>query len=379
MIDTTLFVNQSNCDQTVYLPVSSPQRCDQRAGQQLQNYPEFSWELVVDASEGLPLLVEVPTISRPSVATRSCQPEPFPYGDRPALLAKIRKTTQPKVIRDAYALSALRFKLNPFQAEDSREDNKVKGIPTVLQALYWQKKLQGKLLEHDADSTQWLEMPSLQSLEAAVNERQEKMRSLYTRELVPLMNANPLDPTLHCHGLSSQLVHDLKRYVQLQNSPNLFFDLMQWLERDIAVRRWRSARLGQPLSSEDALTFVMNSWIDPGGQRRKKAITCPTRVPLGYMQSIRRKNQPFITQEFADHAHGAFNHWLQEHIWQRFYSLYSEQCQLSPAQFFKQIGRSHFAFADAIYELHMANVANPANTNFWTVLQFYLPLMAPWS
>jgi len=357
---------------------SSPRYCDDPDRQQLQSYPEFFWELVVDADKGLPLLVEQPTISRPSTAEMS-QQNPFPYGDQSALLAQIRRTTHSKVVRSAYALSALRFKLNPFQDEGSREDNKVKGIPTVLQTLYRRKKLQEKLVEHDGDCTQWLEMPSLQLLEAVLNEQQGKMRSLYARELVPLMNANPLDPTMHCYGLSSQLVHDLNQYVQLQNSPSLFFNLIQWLERDVAVRRWRSARSGQPLSSEEALAFVMNSWCDQGGNRRKRSITCPTRVPLGYMQSIRRKNQPFITQEFAKHAHGAYNHWLQEHVWQRFHYLYSEQCQLSPAQFFKQIGHSHFAFADAIYELHMANVANPANTNFWTVLQFYLPFMTPWA
>ena len=153
---------------------------------------------------------------------------------------------------------------------------------------------------------------------------------------------------------------------------------MQWLEREVVVRRWRSYLAAQPLSVEDAIVLVMTSWRDRNGHRRKKPITCPIGVPLGYMQSIRRKDQPFITQEFANHAHGALNHWLQEHVWQRFCDRYPQKHHLPPSEFFKQLGRSHIAFADAIYELHMPNVANPANTNFWSVLQYYLPLMSPW-
>ncbi|MEL6353933.1 MAG: hypothetical protein AAFR58_19580 [Cyanobacteria bacterium J06627_28] len=220
-------------------------------------------------------------------------------------------------------------------------------------------------------------MPSLAALEEAIEQRQRVMRSRYLRELVPLMNANPLDPTLHTHDLSPEMVHDLEQYVTMQNTPLLFFDLMQWLEKEVAIRRWRSFHSQKPLSAEKALIYVMEGWRDNDGQRRKH-ITCPVGVPIGYMQAVRRKNQPFITQEFAHHAHGALNHWLQEHIWQRFCARYPTQCQLTPSQFFKQLGYSHSAFADSIYELHMANVANPANTNFWSVLQFYLPFMSPW-
>lgn len=378
VIDTTLPADSSHQNRAVCTTASSPWHLAEPDKQLSNRYPKFSWDLVIDPHNDLPVLNETTTISRPSATAILDQPKTFPYGDRPALLAKIEETAQPMVVRDAYVLSALRFELSPFQAEDSRKDNKVDGIPTVLQTLYKQKSLQKESPKREADNESWLQIPSLQAVESAIDKRQAEMRTLYAHELAPLMNANPLDPTLHCHGLSSQLVHDLKQYVQLQNAPHLFFDLMQWLEKDVAIRRWRSMRLSQPLQPEEALTFVMHSWVDLDGQRRKKAIVCPTRVPLDYMQSVRRKNQPFITQEFAGHAHGAFNHWLQEHSWQRFCYRYPEQCELSPSQFFKQLGRSHFAFADAIYELHMANVANPANTNFWTVLQFYLPHMAPW-
>lgn len=340
--------------------------------QPLKNYPHFSWSLLIDPIADLPVLVETATISRPLIPLAPSDHKICPYGDRPALLAAIQASTQPHLVRDAYTLSALRFQLNPFPGKDSTPDNKAKGIPTVLQTLYQQK-----ISTSQVDDA-WLALPSLEALESAVDRQQAEMRSRYTEELAPLMNANPLDPSLHSHGLSQELIHDLRQYVALQNRPYLFFDLMQWIERDIATRRWRSAHANQPLTSSDAMTFVLNSWTDRDGSRRKRAIKCPIGVPLEYMQSVRKKNQPFITQEFADHAHGAFNHWLQEHIWQRFCYRYPEKTQLLPSQFFKQIGRCHFAFVDAISEMHMANVANPANTNFWSVLQFYLPFMAPW-
>lgn len=340
----------------------------------LSNFPVFPWTLVNNPKTDFPVLTAEKTISRPLISAPSSGREVCPYGDKPALLAVIVPNQQPQLTRSAYALSALRFKENPFPNKDSRLDNKIEGIPTVLQALYRQKLSCKERKEQDG----WLQLPSLQEVEVVIDEYQQEMRSRYTQELVPLMNANPLDPTLHSHDLSPQLIHDLQQYVTLQNRPYLFFDLMQWLERDIVTRRWRSAQAGGPLSSDEALRLVMDSWTDKNGKRRKKSITCPIGVPLGYMQSVRRKNQPFITQEFADHAHGAFNHWLQEHIWQRFYYRYPEQCQLTPAEFFKEIGRRHLAFADAIYELHMTNVVNPANTNFWSVLQFYLPFMSPW-
>ncbi|MEO0768473.1 MAG: hypothetical protein AAFY72_03420 [Cyanobacteria bacterium J06649_4] len=268
--------------------------------------------------------------------------------------------------------------MNPFPGKVSEIENKAAGIPEALQTLFYQKESFAKATKADFSQCEWLQLSSVEAVELLVARRQHEMRSLYSKELIPLMNANPLDPTVHSEDLSPEFVRDLQQYVRLQNSPRLFFDLMQWLERDVAIRRWHIARLGENYSSAEVLRFVMDSWVDADGTRRKHSIICPTGVPLGYMQSVRKKNQPFITQEFAEHAHGAFNHWLQEHIWQRFCARYPAKCQLSPAEFFKQIGRSHFAFADAIYELHMANVANPANTNFWSVLQFYLPFMSPW-
>ncbi len=340
--------------------------------QPLNNYPLFPWNLLTDPAIYRPVLIETKTISSSLVPLAHTEHKICPYGDKSALLAVIQKAAQPRLVRDAYTLSALRFERHPFPKKNSSPKNKIIGIPTDLQPLFKQKTS-----NRQTDDT-WLQLPTLQALESAIDQRQKEMRSLYTQELAPLMNANPLDPSLYSHDLSPELVHDLKQYVALQNRPYLFFDLMQWIERDIATRRWRSAHAGYPITNEEAMIFVLNSWVDRDGTRRKRAIKCPTGVPLGYMQSVRRKNQPFITQEFADHAHGAFNHWLQEHIWQRFHYRYPEKAQLTPSQFFKQIGRCHFAFVDAISEMHMANVANPANTNFWSVLQFYLPFMSPW-
>ena len=42
------------------------------------------------------------------------------------------------------------------------------------------------------------------------------------------------------------------------------------------------------------------------------------------------------------------------------------------------MGTVHFAIPDAVYELHVENVANPANTHVWAALQYYLPLLSPW-
>lgn len=377
MINHTSLTNQSISTSTVCNATVSNTLLDWYSAIQteelLSNFPVFPWTLVTDLETDFPVLTAKKTISRPLISATPSSRKVCPYGDKPALLAVIVPNQEPQLTRSAYALSALRFKENPFPNKDSRLDNKIEGIPTVLQALYRQKSSCKERKEQ-----KWLQLPSLQDVEVVIDECQQEMRSRYTQELVPLMNANPLDPSLHSHDLSPQLIHDLQQYVTLQNRPYLFFDLMQWLERDIVTRRWRSAQAGGLLSSNEALRLVMDSWTDKNGNRRKKSITCPIGVPLGYMQSVRRKNQPFITQEFAGHAHGAFNHWLQEHIWQRFYYRYPEQCQLTPTEFFKEIGRRHSAFADAIYELHMANVVNPANTNFWSILQFYLPFISPW-
>ena len=374
MKKTTAYVSQSFDNDEASTPSLSNWQAAIQNEKPLTNYPEFSWQLVLENDDS-PQFEERLTISRPLFPMAHSDRKICPYGDQPAPLAQIKKSAQPHIVRNAFALSSLRFEMNPFPDKDSRLDNIVQGIPTDLQPLY----VQNTLVEGCQNRAKtWLELPSFSALEAAVDEQQEDMRSRYTHELAPLMNANPLDPALHHRDLPKAMVHDLAQYVQLQNSPYLFFDLMQWLERDVATRQWRSFKAGQPLSAEAAMILVMTSWLDSDGQRRKKPIECPVGVPLGYMQSVRRKNQPFITQEFAGHAHGALNHWLQEHLWQRFCARYPKKCQLLPSQFFKQLGHSHLAFVDSIYELHMANIANPANTNFWSVLQFYLPFMSPW-
>ena len=355
----------------------------------LTNYPLFSWQLTTADGDSSPFFEARRTISRPLFQRVQNDSRICPYGDEPAPIARIERTAHLRTVRNAFELSALRFELNPFPNKDSRLDNVVEGIPTALQPLYREKSLSNLLCCSDENysgegpveksrQASWLRSPTLSILKSAIAQRQNHTRAQYIRELVPLMNANPLDPMLHSQELSEQMVHDLVQYVKVQNSPYLFFDLMQQLERDIAIRQWRSFRAGHCLSAESAMKWVMTSWVDSNGRRRKKPITCPVGVPLGYMQSIRRKNQPFITQEFANHAHGAFNHWLQEHMWERFCACYPDRCQLSTSQFFKELGRRHLAFADAIYELHMPDIANPSNTNFWNVLQFYLPLMSPW-
>lgn len=337
------------------------------------NYPQYSYELELDTN-GLPKFVNYNTISRHLFDESEEDSKICPYGDEPAQLACIKETDDLRKVRNAYTLSALRFRLNPFKDEVSSEANKVVGIPTALQSLY-EELVSGK---HLIDTDQFWKSTSLEELIEIINNLQREIQFRYEQELAPRMNANPLDPTRHAQDLSPEMMHDLSQYVQLQNSPHLFFDLMQWLEKDVAIRRWRSFQSARPLSTEESIVLVMTSWRDQDCHRRKKPIYCPTGVPLSYMQSLRRRDQPFITQEFSDHAHGGLNHWLQEHVWQRFCARYPEKCRLHPSAFFKQLGHLHFAFADAIYELHMPNVANPANTNFWSVLQYYLPLMSPW-
>lgn len=352
---------------------SGPKPVD--AEEVLTNYPTFKWQLCQDENN-LPQFKNYHTISRhlfseAKLANRIC-----PYGDEPATIARVEKKIHTRVVRDAYTLSALRFEQNPFSRNNkiSSPDNKLTGIPERLKSLYKELSFQ----EHPNYSDHLLKVNSLQNLKDDLAALQHRMRHAYLNELVPLMNANPLDLSLHTHELSLEMMHDLGQYVQLQNNPHTFFDLMQWLERDVAIFRWQSFQSGHMFSIEEAITFVMTGWRTQNGHRRKNPIKCPVGVPIGYMQSLRRKDQPFITQEFADHAHGALNHWLQEHIWQRFCYRYPEKSYLLPSTFLKRLGYLHFAFADAIYELHMTEVANPANTNFWSVLQYYLPLMSPW-
>ncbi|MEM6840464.1 MAG: hypothetical protein AAF609_26985 [Cyanobacteria bacterium P01_C01_bin.120] len=414
----------------------------------LKSYPTYSWKSLPN-NDHFPEFEEYRTISRHLCSRTKATNNACPYGDNPAPIARIVET-KPQLVRDAYTLSALRFKLSPFKNTKSTEDNKRSGIPTVLTSLY-ARKIGSQ--QNITDSSKLLGLISqkltLSEMKEAVAQSQQEMRFCYAHELAPLMNANPFDPELHYHELTSKMVHDLRQYVELQNRPYRFFNLVQQLEKDVALNCWRAANTGELLlvlrnnlqkvlsndsssiqietakSMEELLsilrdrhflsefpliekaigeaigrfiTLTMSGWRDPDGHRRKRAITCPIGVPLGYMQALRRKDQPYVTQEFSNHAHGGLNHWLQEHIWQRFCSRYREEHKLHPSEFLKQLGRIQsrirvesegkfpekgevhnlHMFADAIYELHMPNLANPANTNFWTVLQFYLPLMSPW-
>lgn len=350
----------------------------------LDNYPKYQKVSKLD-TEGLPKFSHYKTISRQLFSNTPRIGNICPFGDESAPIVLLEEISQPKVIQDAYTLSALRFHFNPYHDTVSHPENKELGIPKKLQSLY--RRISST---SQSDTFDFCQIKSLQSLEKEVKESQQKMRYRFVNELateinednkrVPLMNANPLDPQLHERELSPEMVHDLSQYVQLQNSPHTFFDLMQGLEKEVAINHWHSLQIDPEFSIEDSMIYTMTSWRDRPrqGHRRKRPIKCPIGVPLGYMQAMRRKGQPCINQEFAGHAHGALNHWLQEHIWQRFCDRYPEKCVLHPSVFFKQIGHLHVAFADAIYELHMDNVVNPANTNFWTVLQYYLPLMSPW-
>ena len=341
----------------------------------LRIYPQYQWQLKRD-NQGAPQFQEYLTVSRHLVTYQGRNPKVCPYGDSPAPVAYIEPTQDWQEARDAYTLSALRFKLNPFSLRQvkSRPSTTQIGLPTPVKHLY-------KISEspsHQIDTDRVLTTQPLESFHTALDEMQQKTREWYVKELMPCMNANPLDVDLHRHELPEDFADDLATYVALQNSPRLFFDLLQWLEREVAKFR-RAARLaGEPISNEDAMVQVMRSWRDRDGHRRNKPIVFPIGVPVGYIQSVRRKDQPFMTKEFGYHAHGALNHWLQEHIWRRFCYRYPERARLHPCQFLRKLGSVHFAFPDTIYELHVENVANPANTNFWSVLQYYLPLLSPW-
>jgi hypothetical protein len=231
---------------------------------------------------------------------------------------------------------------------------------------------------HQIDVDRVLKAPSLAEFEQSLALMQQTMREFYEQELIPCMTANPLDIGLHRHELDPDFADDLEQYVRLQNSPRLFFDLLQWLERDVARYRRVATLAQEPLTTEQAMIQVMRSWRDLDGHRRHKPIVFPIGVPVGYIQSIRRKDQPFMTKEFGYHSHGALNHWLQEHVWRRFCYRYPDQHRLHPCGLLKRLGSVHFAFPDTIYELHVEEVANPANTHFWAVLQNYLPLLSPW-
>ncbi len=340
----------------------------------LNSYPKYQWQLDLNPS-GRPRFEAKPTVSRHLVKYAGPNPKICPYGDDVAPVARLAPINSWQQPRDAYTLSALRFKLNPFSLKQvkSRPSTKQVGLPAPVRHLH------RVATKHTIEVDRVLKAPSLTEFEVSLNRMQQAMRTYFIDELLPCMTANPLDVGLHRHELPSDFADDLEQYVRLQNSPYLFFDLLQWLERDIARYRRVTALAGAPVTNEQAMIQVMRNWRDLDGHRRKKPIVFPIGVPVSYIQSIRRKDQPFMTKEFGYHAHGAMNHWLQEHIWRRFCYRYPDQHRLHPCGLLKKLGSVHFAFPDTIYELHVEEVANPANTNFWTILQNYLPLMAPWA
>ncbi|MGD1941000.1 MAG: hypothetical protein ACFB0G_06780 [Leptolyngbyaceae cyanobacterium] len=339
----------------------------------LTHYPKYQWRLDLDA-KGSPQFDYYPTVSRHLTTYQGTNPKICPYGDEVAPIARLEQTQSWQEPRDAYTLSALRFQLNPFKLHQtkSRPSTRHIGIPTPVRHLH-------KVSErHQIETDRVLKAPSLREFETALDKMQQTMQAFFIDELLPCMTANPLDVGRHRHELPPEFADDLEQYVRLQNSPYLFFDLLQSLERDVARYRRVTALAGAAVTTEEAMIQVMRSWRDLDGHRRKKPIVFPIGVPIGYIQSIRRKDQPFMTKEFGYHSHGALNHWLQEHIWRRFCYRYPDQHQLHPCGFLKKLGSVHFAFPDTIYELHVEEVANPANTHFWAVLQNYFPLLSPW-
>ena len=368
----------------------------------LIEYPKYRWKLKLNES-GYPLFRDFPTISRYLLKekdTKIC-----PFGDLPSPVALIEKAEAPQNARNAYLISALRFELNPCNEIQKEDINQLSGIPESIKKLC--QEIEFKKDRVNVDRV--LKASSEDAFDLALAQIQLKARCWYHQELVPKMNANPFAPELHeCEllidrpkqliigninlptlpfrypysyrtSLSREMVHDLNQYVRLQNSPSLFFELMQWLERDVLKLRWQSSQKKIELSNKDATIEVMTNWCDRDGHVRKKHEVFPVGVPIAYIQSIRRKGQPFITQEFARKSHGEMTHWLQEHIWRRFCYQNPEKCQMQPSKFLSELGYIHPAFPDAIYESHMPNLSNPANTYFWYILQYYLPFLSPWS
>lgn len=362
----------------------------------LSNYPKYKWQLKLDES-GYPFFKDYYTISQYLLKQQS--PEVCPFGNLPSSVACIEEAETPQVASNAYLISALRFELNPCNESQQESTDPSSGIPKSLKDLFQEIKSQKDRVSPDSA----LQAPSEDTFDSALAQLQSKARYWYHRELVPHMNANSFDPGLHYNkclpnkprqiaegidcskipflypypyrtDLSREMVEDLTQYVRLQNSPYLFFDLMQWIERNVLKLRWQSLQKGIVLSNKDAAIAVMKNWRDRDGYQREAHEVFPEGVPIAYIQSIRRQGQPFITQEFAGKSHGEMTHWFQEHIWRRFCYRHPEQCQMQPSEFLKELGYVHPAFADAIYESHMSNLANPANTHFWYILQYYLSI-----
>ena len=364
----------------------------------LQNYPQYRWQLKQDLS-GNPIFQNLPTISRHLFNQQNT--DVCPFGDLSSPVAYLEKTGTLQDVRNGYLISALRFELNPYKYTQPGISNKLCGIPQLLRELH--KKLTVHKPRFNLERI--IKSSSQDEFYSALNQMQRQARFWYVHELKPKMNANPFDPKLHNYKLSTDnippplpdssiltnlpftypysyqtklkpsMIHDLTQYVRLQNSPYLFFELMQWLERDVLRLCWQSFKQKKKISIKEAMIKVMTDWRDLEGYKRDAPLVFPIGVPIDYIQSIRRKNIPFITQEFAETSHGDMTHWLQEHIWQRFCVQYPDLPQLHFSEFFRELGMVHPAFADSIYESHMSNLVNPANTHFWCILQHYLPML----
>ena len=367
----------------------------------LSKYSKYKWKLKLDES-GYPLFADFPTISR--YLLKEQNPQICPFGDLPSPVALMEKALAPREASNAYLISALRFELNPCKEIQRENIDRLLGIPKSIKTLC--QELEHK--ENRVNVDRVLEASSEDAFDLALARIQLKARCWFARELVPKMNGNAFAPELHKsqpvinrlkqlatakinfpnlpfqypfsyrNSLSPEMIYDLGQYVRLQNSPYLFFELMQWLERDVLKLRWQYSQKNIELSNKDATIEVMTNWRDRDGHRRKMPEVFPTGVPIDYIQSIRRKGQPFMTQEFAGRTHGEMTHWLQEHIWRRFCYQNPEKCQMQPSKFLSSLGYVHPAFADAIYESHLPNLTNPANTHFWYILQYYLPFLNPW-
>ena len=364
----------------------------------LQNYPQYRWQLKRDRS-GNPIFKNFLTISRHlfnQQNTNIC-----PFGDLPSPVACLEKTEALQDVRNGYLISALRFELNPDRNIQPGTSNKLWGIPQPLKELHEKLTLHRPRFNVD----RILKSSSQDEFDSALNQMQQQARFWYVRELVPKMNANPFDPKLHNYKLPTDnmrrpiaanspqknlpftypypyqtklkptMIRDLTQYVRLQNSPYLFFELMQWLERDVLRLCWQSFKQKKKISSKEAMIQVMTDWGNLEGYQREAPLVFPIGVPIDYIQSIRRKNIPFITQEFAETSHGDMTHWLQEHVWQRFCIQYPNLHQLHSSEFFRELGRLHPAFSDSIYESHMPNLVNPSNTHFWCTLKYFLPVL----
>lgn len=363
----------------------------------LSNYPTYEWKLKLDEF-GYLIFKDYYTISQYLLEKQS--PEVCPFGNLPSPIACLEEAETPQVASNAYLISALRFELNPCDESQQESIDPLLGIPKSLKDLFQEIKSQKNRVSPDSA----LQASSEDVFDSALAQLQSQARYWYHRELVPHMNANSFAPELHYNefssnkprqiaegidrsklpflypypyrtNLSREMVEDLTQYVRLQNSPYLFFDLMQWIERDVLKLRWQSLQKGIVLSNQDAAIAVMANWQDRDGYQREAHEVFPEGVPIAYIQSIRRQGQPFITQEFAGKSHGEMTHWFQEHIWRRFCYRYPDRCQMQPSEFLKELGYFHPAFADAIYESHMSNLANPANTHFWYIFQYYLSIL----